>query len=229
MSRPYPSSQVHHEAAPDSEVLSRLDEDPAVVRISVDGVFVSDLRHFLERPGDAPGPAVRMARRLSSLVRVATAGPTTAAWVSALPCSRRPGRRPCPGRMVVARPEASASIEWRCNVCAEEGVITGWEDTWCDLRLRSPRPVGTLHEMLISDEAAATLCDLQLLDPESERLVFAARADPSGRGALMEGDDDDLEELAGCVAAEANHESDRRRQRRPDDVFVALSDVGNRT
>jgi hypothetical protein len=105
-------------------------------------------------------------------------------------------------------------------------VISGWEDTWCDLRRRSPRPVGVLRRVVITAELAATLRDLQLLDSESERLVFAARADPSGEGALIEGDDEDLEELTGCVAAEANHEPDRRRQRRLDDAFAALSDAG---
>jgi hypothetical protein len=191
-------------------------------------MLVSDLRHFLDLPEDAPGPAVRMADRLSCLVRAATAGPARMAWVSALPCTRRPGRRPCPGRMVVARSETPASIEWRCDTCGDEGVISGWEDTWCDLRRRSPRPVGTLRRVAISDEAAAALRELQLLDSESERLVFAGRADPSGEGALIEGDDDDLEELAGCVAAEANHETDRKRQRRLDDAFATLNDPGGR-
>jgi hypothetical protein len=35
-------------------------------------VFVSDLRHFLGMPEDAPGPAKRMAEQLTSIVRAAT-------------------------------------------------------------------------------------------------------------------------------------------------------------
>jgi len=42
-------------------------------------------------------------------------------------------------------------------------------------------------------------------------------------GIVLLGDDDDLDELMGCVAAEANHEGDRRRQRRLDDAFQVLN------
>jgi hypothetical protein len=37
-------------------------------------MFVSDLRHFLALPDDVPGPATRMAERLTAIVRAATAG-----------------------------------------------------------------------------------------------------------------------------------------------------------
>ena len=65
------------------------------------GMFVSDLRHFLDMPDDAPGPARNMAEQLGNVVRAATAAEAGAAWVSALPCRRWPGRRPCPGRIAV--------------------------------------------------------------------------------------------------------------------------------
>lgn len=40
--------------------------------------------------------------------------------------------------------------------------------------------------------------------------------------ALLVGNDDDLDELIGCVAAEANHEDDRQRQRRLDHAFETV-------
>ena len=43
--------------------------------------------------------------------------------------------------------------------------------------------------------------------------------------AVLAGGEDDLEELVGYVAAEANHETDRRRQKRLDQAFQALKDV----
>jgi hypothetical protein len=55
------------------------------------GMFVSDLRHFLDMPDDTPGPARKMAEHLGNLVRAATATEAGAAWVSALPCRRPPG------------------------------------------------------------------------------------------------------------------------------------------
>jgi hypothetical protein len=97
-------------------------------------MFVSDLRHFLDMPDDAPGAARKMAEHLSSVVRAAT-----------------------------------------------------------------------------------------LLDTDCERLVFQARA--SSEGIVLPVDDEDLDELMGFVAAEANHETNRRRQKRLDVVFAVLSDA----
>lgn len=187
-------------------------------------VFVSDLRHFMGMPEDAPGPAVRMAEQLTAIVRAATAGPAGLAWVSALGCRRRPGRRPCEGRMVVFRADLPAPIEWRCDVCGDEGVISGWEDSYADLRPpRDERSRSAKPEVWVADEVMAALRDLRLLDTDCERMVFAARADPEGPGALLDVDADDLDELIGFVAAEANHEVEGRRQKRLDNAFIVLS------
>lgn len=188
-------------------------------------VFVSDLRHFMDMPEDAPGPAVRMAEHLSAVVRAATAGPAGTAWLSALGCGRRPGRTPCPGRMMVFRTDKPAPIEWRCSSCGDEGVISGWEDSYADLRRRRPEGWRPKAEVPISDEVVAALRDLRLLDTECERMVFAARAEPAGPGVLLDVDAEDLDELVGFVAAEANHETNRRRQKRLDAAFSALSDA----
>ena len=42
-------------------------------------------------------------------------------------------------------------------------------------------------------------------------------------GAVLSVTDDDLDELIGFVAAEANHEPNRRRQQRLDAAFEALN------
>ena len=187
-------------------------------------VFVSDLRHFLEMPDDAPGPARKMAEQLGNVVRAATAAEAGTAWVSALPCRRRPGRRPCPGRIIVFRPDLPARIEWRCTCCGDEGVISGWEGTYCDVRAPRPRRHdGAVAEVVVSDEVAAALRDLRLLDAECERLVFRARA--ADDGVVLTTDDEELDELIGFVAAEANHEPNRRRQQRLDRAFAVLSDA----
>ena len=60
-----------------------------------------------------------------------------------------------------------------------------------------------------------------MLDADCERLVFRIRAHHDG--AVLPATDDDLEELIGFLAAEANHESNRRRQQRLDTAFKALS------
>jgi hypothetical protein len=187
-------------------------------------MFVSDLRHFLDLPDDAPGPARKMAEQLGNVVRAATAAEAGTAWVSALPCRRRLGRRPCPGRIIVFRPDLPARIEWRCTCCGDEGVISGWEGTYCDVRAPRPRRHdGAVAEVVVSDEVAAALRDLRLLDAECERLVYRARAGDDG--VVLNAGEDELDELIGFVAAEANHEPNRRRRQRPDSAFAVLSDA----
>jgi hypothetical protein len=186
-------------------------------------VFVADLTHFLELPEDVPGPARRLAEHLGGIVRAATAGDANTAWTSALPCRRRPGNRPCPGRMTILRPEPPAPIQWRCSTCQDEGVTSNWQDSPYDLRPRRLALARTSHEFVIPDQVAAALRGLHLLDPDAERLVFRIRAHPDG--AAVTATADDLEELIGFVAAEANHEPNRRRQRRLDTAFNVLNDA----
>ncbi|WP_308206079.1 hypothetical protein [Mycobacterium shinjukuense] len=76
---------------------------------------------------------------------------------------------------------------------------------------------------MVSDKTATVLRDLVLLDPDRERLVFGMRAHPDGAALLTSADD--LEELIGFVAAEANHEPNRRRQDRLDAAFNALTEA----
>lgn len=186
-------------------------------------MLVCDLRHFLDLPADTPGPARRLAEQLARLVRAATAAEPGAGWVSALPCQRRPGHRRCPGRMIVQRADPAGPIAWQCSACGDAGHISGWEDSPYDLRRRRPDPADQLNQIRIPDEIAETLRDLTLLDPDCERVVYGARA--HGDSALLGGSDSDLDQLVGYVAAEANHEPNRRRQRRLDAAFTVLSEA----
>ena len=184
-------------------------------------MLVTDLHHFLDLSEDAPGPARRLAHHLGNIVRAATAGAAGARWVTALPCRRRPAHRPCRGRISVVRREPPAPIQWWCSVCDDEGVVSNWADSPYDLRRRQLTVAGAVNEIVIGDETAAALRELQLLDPDCERLVFSMRAHSGG--AAFAATDDDLDELIGFVAAEANHEPNRRRQHRLDAAFSVLT------
>jgi hypothetical protein len=187
-------------------------------------VFVSDLRHFLDVPEDAPGPARRMAEHLTLIVRAATAGDGGQPWVSALPCRRRPGRRPCPGHLTLFRSDMPPSIQWWCSDCGDEGVISGWDASPFDLRARRPELVRIpTVRAVIPAEVAATLRSLLLVDVSGERLVFRARL--VEEGIVLAGDEEGLEELLDSIAAEANHEEDGRRRKRLDRAFEVLKDV----
>ncbi len=188
-------------------------------------MYVTDLHHFLGLSEDAPGPARRLAQHLYNIVRAATAGDAGDPWVSALPCRRRPARKPCSGRMTLLRTEPAAPIRWGCSACRDEGVISNWADSPYDLRRRRLSVVGAVNTIVIGDETAATLRELQLLDPDCERLVFAMRAHRGG--AALAASDDELDELIGFVAADANHEPNRRRQHRLDTAFTVLTEAAS--
>jgi hypothetical protein len=190
----------------------------------VHAVMVTDLRHFLDLPADTPGQARRLAEHLGNIVRAATAGDAGSVWSSALSCRRRPAHRACLGRMMLLRAEAGSPIRWQCSVCDDTGVISNWEDSLFDLRRRRLAVAAPSKDIVIAHVVAEALRDLRrLLDTECERLVFRIRAEDAD--AVLTATDDDLEDLIGAVAAEANHEHNRRRQRRLDAAFDALNDA----
>ncbi|SOC56105.1 hypothetical protein [Ornithinimicrobium cerasi] len=185
--------------------------------------MVTNLQHFLELPLDAPGPARRLAKQLGDLVSAATAGDAGTAWESALPCRRRPGHRACPGRMVLHRHfDVSIPIGWQCSGCGDRGRISNWADSPFDLRRRRLARAEPVHQILIPTDVAATLRELHLLDVDSQRLVFRIHPHATGK-VVLPATEDGLEELIGSLAAEANHESNRPRQRRLDRAFEALN------
>ena len=188
-------------------------------------VLAADLRHFLDLPDDAPGPARRLAAQLGGLVRAATAAEPGPAWISALPCRRRPGHRACPGRMTVARTGPAAPIVFECTDCGDGGMISGWQDSPYDCRHGGhPRTAAAgVTLMPVPVHVADTLRDLTFLDRNCDRVVYGARFD---RGdAVLAVTRQELEELIGSVAAEANHEPDRRRRRRLDAAFDTLDNA----
>ena len=183
----------------------------------------ADLRHFLDLPDDAPGPARRLATQLGDLVRAATAAEPGPAWVSALPCRRRPGHRACPGQMMLRRPDREAPIVFECTDCGDGGLISGWQDSPYDRSDHRHLPaaaVARVKQISIPRGVADTLRELTFLNRSCERVVYGAPAD---RGAVvLTVTEQDLQELTGSVAAQANHEPDLRRRRRLDAAFASL-------
>lgn len=188
---------------------------------TLSSVLVADLRHFLDLPDDTPGPARRLAGQLGSLVKAATADEPGAAWVSALTCRRRPGNRRCAGRMIVRRADPAGPIAWECSSCGDAGHISGWEGTPYDLSGRRPHPIGGGQLIRVTDQVAQALRELRLPDPDCERVVYRARGLDDDI-VVLTGTGDELDELIANVAAEANHEPDRRRRQRLDTAFEML-------
>jgi hypothetical protein len=183
-------------------------------------VLSADIGHFDDADPEVHPSAWKLAEHLRGVIRAATSIPSGYALNSALPCRLRPGRRPCRGWIKVVRQDVPPHIYWDCSACDDSGVIHGWEASPYDLR--PPRP---LHEQAlividVTAEEHAELRRLQLLDADSERLVWGTYRE-NDRLVLF-GTADDVDNLVGYVAFESNHLTDRRRQRRLDAVLRKL-------
>jgi hypothetical protein len=112
-------------------------------------------------------------------------------------------------------------IGCQCSSCGDDGTISNWADTPFDLRRQQLAVAETLHEIVLDAEIAAALRALPFLDTDCQRAVFAIRAHDNSLHLAVT--DTELDELIGAVAAEANHEPNRRRQQRLDAAFDALN------
>jgi ribosomal protein S18 acetylase RimI-like enzyme len=186
-------------------------------------MFVSDLRDFVDVGDDSPAPARRMAAQLGMIVKAATAAEAGQSWVSGIGCTRRPGRKPCLGRIGLHRSEVPPSIRWECIACGDEGMIHGWEESDADLRSTLEAPLEQPTTVMVSYEAADLLRSVLLLDAEVERLVYRGRA--RGSRVEMMGDIDVFGELLDAVASEANHEAKPRRGKHLDALLSVLADA----
>jgi len=97
--------------------------------------LITDLRHFLNEAGELaemPGPAVRIATFLCSIVRWRTgfsgARTRTNVW-----CRRSPGRRHCRGEIEAEYTDGRHTIAWGCPECGDRGFLHGWEGTRWDM------------------------------------------------------------------------------------------------
>lgn len=145
-------------------------------------VFVSDLRHFLDMPDDAPSTAKRLGLQLAAIVRAASARPISSGARSAIGCTRRPGRRPCEGFVMVFR-RTNGEVAWSCDACGDEGVIHGWEGSRADVSgLDDSYAEGDTVALLIPRDLSELIRDALLLDDACELLV--ARVEARSDGAV---------------------------------------------
>jgi hypothetical protein len=188
---------------------------------------VADLRHYLDMGDDIPGPARRMGEQLSVIVATATARPVGVPVTSAVGCQRRPSRRPCTGWMMVRR--TSNEIAWCCDACGDDGVIHGWEGTHADLSTLDDNHADDgdsgreTISVLVTRDMFDAMRDVLLLDTAA--MLVIARADGRSDGVVLTGAVDTFDEIVDSIAAEANNEPDRRRQRRLDAACGVLEDA----
>lgn len=184
-------------------------------------MMVTDLNHCLDVGPETPGPARKLAEHLIAIVSAASAGDARTRWETALPCRRRPGNRACPGRVIVMWTQPERPIDWCCSRCGDDGTISNWAGSLYDLRRPRLTAAEPLHDIVIDADTAAALRNLPFLDSDCHRAVFAVQA--QGNALHLALNDTELDELLDSLAAEGNHEPNRRRRRQLDTAYDHLT------
>jgi hypothetical protein len=80
-------------------------------------------------PVDLPAQARNLANHLGAIVSALTSQPPGELRQTSVSCRRRPGRRPCVGRIRAIIEVDSGRISWECAACRDHGIIHHWEGT----------------------------------------------------------------------------------------------------
>ena len=97
-------------------------------------MWVIDIRRWLDHSRTGPGSSQpELVKKLGEIVSYATAV-EAGIWVDFEPeCWRRPKRKACKGKLDIDLDTDTEQIHWRCPVCGDEGVVTGWKGLIWDL------------------------------------------------------------------------------------------------
>lgn len=173
--------------------------------------WIVNIKHCLTEDG-LPGPGVsgKHAVYYSRMVAAATSHGENDAFVSAIDCSRRPGRKPCDGKIALYLHEDGV-IEWQCDRCAYNGFLSGWQGTMWDLS--KAKRIGAYEDSLVLGLSEEDYCILRGIDTSSiESRAAIAGALATLDEILVVGDDETIGILAGDVLVAANCERNRKKK-----------------
>ena len=98
--------------------------------------YVTDPRHFLNEnglvPDNLPGPAKKFILFLGRIIEEASLKNPKETVEIAVKCMRRPGRKPCTGKIMAQRESLESPILWKCTSCSAGGEIHNWKGTQWD-------------------------------------------------------------------------------------------------
>lgn len=99
-------------------------------------MWVIDIRHWLNE--SQSGPAVpQLKKKVEKIKEIIVFASSVESFipVESFPkCGRRPGRKPCKGRLDV-KMISDDEIYWICPVCGDEGVISGWKGLFWNINI----------------------------------------------------------------------------------------------
>ena len=171
---------------------------------------------------DSLGPARRMAEYVGEVVSSASASPAGHWKQSAIRCGKRPKRRKCLGRIRV-RETSDGSMERVCSVCQDRGIVYDWKGSHHDLSKFREQWKQPSFEVILTEQEYDELRKCLVMDPEGDRIIYGATY--TSEGIVLRASGEYLDDFAGYLAFDVNHEENRRRQRGLDRVLDRVEAV----
>lgn len=157
-----------------------------------------------------------MTEYIGEIVSAATASMKGQWKHSGIRCHRRPRHRSCSGRIRVCENE-DGYIEWECPSCGDNGVIHDWQDSpWNLSRWRSHKDEFGF-EIALTEQEYDELRKCLVTSSEGDRIIYGATY--TGESIILRATGEELEDFAGYLAFNANHEENLKRQRILDRVL----------
>ncbi len=98
------------------------------------GALITDVTHLLDASGQVPDRPRSIVVFIGAIVAQSSGRADGNTHALDVKCRRRPGRRPCRGKIRSVVNRATGEIEWCCPVCDDNGYICNWEGTPWDGR-----------------------------------------------------------------------------------------------
>lgn len=171
---------------------------------------------------DSLGPARKMAEYLGEVISAASSSSPGHWKQSAVRCRKRPKHRKCLGRIRL-RETSDGSIEWVCPVCQDQGIVYNWKGSPHDLSKFREQGDQPGFEVVLTEQEYDEVKKCLVMDPEGDRIIYGATY--TSEGIVLRASGEDLDDFAGYLAFEANHEENRMRQRVLDRVLGRVEAV----
>lgn len=175
-----------------------------------------DITHYLSNnkfPPDITEPARRLATYMGRIISAASLIRPGSEYLSAIPCRRRPERKPCIGRLVIWR-EENEEINWQCPFCGTYGVIRNWYGCPWDLRNlhkeRASKTAGNQNSVYLSDKEYDLLCSIEPIYTEAAIILEGVIVDDVD--IIIYGIKEELQHLIEIIVIDAEHASQKLKQ-----------------
>ena len=178
--------------------------------------YITDLTHFLDENGlppvDAPRRLLKLLAFLGSILKAGSSHPAGAQFSSAVPCRRRL----CSRLSLTIVNGRDGTIRWECPDCGENGYISKWQGSYCDLSAAMEPDAGLRVEIFVTAEEHKWLSEIMTSNQEEDAIIAGGVVGPAG--IWISGRPEDFDLLLGSIAFDANHTKSAKRRRTMDSI-----------